>query len=83
TLKIAFPTPWKPKNTWKPALQPLGNGKNTENCISNPLETKKHLEAGSPTPWKQKDGCLNRIHVKYVSFEVFRQSVDYHNGYLI
>ena len=27
TLKIAFPTPWKPKNTWKPALQPLGNAK--------------------------------------------------------
>ena len=97
TLKIAFPTPWKPKNTWKPALQPLGNGKNTENYISNPLEAEKTPEsqlsnplkaektpeAGSPTPWKQKDGCLNRIHVKYVSFEVFRQSVDYHNGYLI
>ena len=83
TLKIAFPTPWKPKNTWQPALQPLGNGKNTENCISNPLEAEKTPESGSPTPWKQKDGCLNRIHVKYVSFEVFRQSVDNHNGDLI
>ena len=43
TLKIAFPTPWKPKNTWKPALQPLGNGKNTENCISNPLEAERWM----------------------------------------
>ncbi|MGP1452571.1 MAG: hypothetical protein ACTTJ9_03900 [Segatella oris] len=54
TLKIAFLTPWKQKNTWKPALQPLGNGKNAENCISNPLETEKHLKACSPTPWKWK-----------------------------
>ena len=58
-------TPYgKCKNSRKTALQPLGNGKNAENCISNPLETEKHLKTSSPTPWKQKDGCLNRIHVK-------------------
>ena len=56
-------TPYeKRKNSRKTALQPLGNGENAENYISNPLETEKHLAACSPTPWKQKDGCLNRIH---------------------
>ena len=92
-----FTTPWKWRKHWKLHFQPLGNGENAENCISNPLEMektlkiafptpwkqKKHLEAALHPPWKQKDGCLNRIHVKYVSFEVFRQSVDYHNSYLI
>ena len=83
TLKTALTPYGKCKNSLKTAFQPLGNPKIPGSRLSNPLEVEKTPESGSPTPWKQKDGCLNRIHVKYVSFEVFRQSVDYHNGYLI
>ena len=57
--------------------------KQPQNSFNALREMQKQPQNGFTTPWKQKDGCLNRIHVKYVSFEVFRQSVDYHNGYLI
>ena len=45
-----FPTPWKWKKHLKTAFQPLGNGENASQRLSNPLEMEETPQNGFPNP---------------------------------
>ena len=45
-----FPTPWKWKKRLKTAFQPLGNGRNASQQLSNPLEMEKLPQNGFSNP---------------------------------